>query len=505
MPIRWDTDQGVTAIVVAAGLVAMMGMAALVVDGGSGFSERRQAQSGADFSVLAAVQFSDPGNLDGMCTDGNAVQRAACRGAVEAKDVVDGNLPGAGIGWAQWAGCTDPDHLGVKAQVDFGSGPTEIECVSFGSTTQEGRVQVPTFDLATNFARVIGFDTLQIAANAEAGASLPEAARILPFGIPANAGVYDCLKSRAGGIVTWGACFDGPANGNFGYLDLPTYGNPDLGTPSSNCNPSGPTLVSNMVVGVDHGLGSHATGTPSAANPALRDDKGNASATRIPVCPVFGSNANEVNVQNGNISNQMTQGMTYGNSLGRGPLWGSLPFVKGNGGQPAISLNNTPLWSFLTNTSICPGSVALPINTTQEMVDCLTGWTGADGVIFTASIATSSRYNFAPRLHGNFGSASWYLIKELQPIFLQTSYWGCSGTSCDGIHSPGTSSSGGCALPTTSNGSEPADDTCGSPIPVKKSSLVALTSFNLDRRMLPASVLASIPPDGPLLDMALTK
>lgn len=506
---RSASDEGASLIMVTASLLVIFGFAAIVVDSGLGWSERRQAQSGADFGALAAVQFSTPSDSAPECPISmDALTLATCRGAVEAISVVEGNLPQGGLDPTAWLNCTDPiaEQLDLVAEIDFGAGAQEVECISFSSTTQDARVRVPTLDVATTFARVIGFDLLNVDAVAEAHGSLPAAYRVLPFGIPSNSGRYDCLKAAPGGIVNWGACAEGPTNGNFHYLDLPTYGNTDVGTTSSNCNPSGATLVNNMIVGIDHGLGSHPDGTASQANPALRDDAGNDTTDRLFVCPIFGSNANEVDVQNGNVTSSLTPGLTYGNSLGRGPLWGSLPFVQNAGmGQPAISLNDTPLWDFLINTAICPGAVTLPVDTTQEMVDCINGWNPSDGVVFSDTITSSSRYAFAPRLHDPFSSAGWYLIKELQPVYLNTTYWGCSGSNCAGIHSPGTTTSGPCVIPSTSTGSEPADDTCGQPIPISHTNMVAVTSFNLERAMLPHAALDPVPSDGPLLNIALTR
>jgi hypothetical protein len=504
-------ERGASIFVITASLLLLFGVASVVVDGGLGWSERRQAQSGADFSTLAAAQFSYPGEALSECPASlGALAQAACRGAVEAIDVVDGNLPSAGFTLADWAACTDPENFsitmtgGVTATVD-GQG---VECISFSSTTQDARVRIPDFDIPTTFARVIGFDSLNTSAFAEVHASLPEAYRVLPFGIPQNAGVHDCLKSSPN--PDWGVCFGSPVNGNFGYLDVPTYGNPDIPTADSGCTTTNNVLLSNMIHGVDHGLGAHPDGTATTADPALRDDNGPDTATRLNVCPIFGSNANEVNVQTGNIPGVFLEGMTYGDGTNRGPLWGTLPWRNGNPGNPAINLNDTPLWSFLTSSSTCSGGVA-PTNT-EEMTECLANWNPSDGIIFSETIRSSSRYAFAPRLWSNFSSAGWYLIEELQPIYLNTSYWGCNpagtnptGGVCDGIHTPGLTGPDDCPNHTTATGTEPPDGTCGDlPLPLSVG-LQSVTSFQLERGMLPQAALDLVPSDGPLLDLALTR
>ena len=48
-------ERGATAVLVAASLFMLMGFAALVVDVGAGFNERRQDQSAADFAVLGGA------------------------------------------------------------------------------------------------------------------------------------------------------------------------------------------------------------------------------------------------------------------------------------------------------------------------------------------------------------------------------------------------------------------------------------------------------------------
>ncbi len=48
-------DRGATALTIALVMVVIMGIAAVVLDGGNAFGEKRQAQSGVDFASLAAI------------------------------------------------------------------------------------------------------------------------------------------------------------------------------------------------------------------------------------------------------------------------------------------------------------------------------------------------------------------------------------------------------------------------------------------------------------------
>ena len=79
-----DRERGATAILVALSLVLLLGFAALAVDGGAAFDDRRQQQSAADTGSLAAVQFANNrfAPMPVACT-GSILQQSACRGADE--------------------------------------------------------------------------------------------------------------------------------------------------------------------------------------------------------------------------------------------------------------------------------------------------------------------------------------------------------------------------------------------------------------------------------------
>ena len=57
---RLDRDDGAAALFIAAALVLLLGMAALAVDAGLGFNERRVDQTAADVGVMAGAL--DAGN-----------------------------------------------------------------------------------------------------------------------------------------------------------------------------------------------------------------------------------------------------------------------------------------------------------------------------------------------------------------------------------------------------------------------------------------------------------
>ena len=93
------------ALLVAASLLVIMGFAAVVVDLGAGFSERRQDQSSADVASLAAVQFA---------RGSSNKQTAADNGAAEAMAVAQASLEST-LTAADWSGCTDRLRLSTAS------------------------------------------------------------------------------------------------------------------------------------------------------------------------------------------------------------------------------------------------------------------------------------------------------------------------------------------------------------------------------------------------------
>ena len=53
-----DRERGASAVLVAASMLMLIGFAAIAVDGGIVFDDRRQQQSAADVGSLAALQFA---------------------------------------------------------------------------------------------------------------------------------------------------------------------------------------------------------------------------------------------------------------------------------------------------------------------------------------------------------------------------------------------------------------------------------------------------------------
>ena len=71
-----DSERGASAILVALAMMALMGFAAIAVDAGLGFGDRRQQQSAADVGALAAIQFARTGLT---VTHPDCAGRTGCR------------------------------------------------------------------------------------------------------------------------------------------------------------------------------------------------------------------------------------------------------------------------------------------------------------------------------------------------------------------------------------------------------------------------------------------
>ncbi|TDL41384.1 Tad domain-containing protein [Arthrobacter nitrophenolicus] len=143
-----DSQKGAASIIVAVLMVALLGMAALAVDVGAMYSERTQLQSGADFSALT---------IAGDCANEDCGDYASTADALANDNANDSS---SGI-----AAITFPDSNTVRVETnarEAGSGDDHFSLF---------------------FARVLGIDTAEIGAVAEASWGAPSAATTLPWTI----------------------------------------------------------------------------------------------------------------------------------------------------------------------------------------------------------------------------------------------------------------------------------------------------------------------------------
>lgn len=286
-----QSDKGTVVVLIAASLFMMMGLAALVLDGGSIFSERRQAQSGADFAALAAVQFAT--SCDTTCNISDAVEN----GAAEAMNVVAGNLPGRTL---DWLACDDT----ATRPAEYVRVSSATDCISFTSNLEKARVKLPEDSIDTTFGKAIGFDSLSTGAFAEAMTKVRSSADVIPFTLGGN-GSQVCLYSNQA-PQTVPPC-DGPSDGNFGYLDIALYGNTELGTPETCLDGTANKRIAiNIVYGTDHNVVKYSPGD-KVVNDGL-------------TCPSRNEDINQLDVKTGSPKTGITDGMIYSSPRPRSTL-----------------------------------------------------------------------------------------------------------------------------------------------------------------------------------------
>ncbi|MEV7638229.1 pilus assembly protein TadG-related protein [Pseudarthrobacter enclensis] len=141
------SERGAATIIVAVALVALLGFAALAVDVGAMYAEKAQLQNGADSTALAVAN---------QCAKGSCGDTAATGNLFANSNANDG---------ASGATVTFPDSTTVRA---------ETRARAAGSTTD---------GFGLFFARVLGFDSTQIQATAEASWGAVSGATSFPWTI----------------------------------------------------------------------------------------------------------------------------------------------------------------------------------------------------------------------------------------------------------------------------------------------------------------------------------
>ncbi|HET7171140.1 MAG TPA: pilus assembly protein TadG-related protein [Gaiellales bacterium] len=149
-------EDGAVLVLVVLSLVVLLGMAALVIDGGGFRSHRRQLQTAADAGALAGAQklINHP---DQACSTAEYYQRQNDDGTDPRNAVVDANLDTSFCEILTSPGCSQPCAVRVQ--------PTEA-------------------DVPYIFGRVLGFINTDISARARARiVYLTKSKGLLPFGV----------------------------------------------------------------------------------------------------------------------------------------------------------------------------------------------------------------------------------------------------------------------------------------------------------------------------------
>jgi hypothetical protein len=471
-------ERGATAVLVAASLLALMGFAALAVDLGAGWNERRQDQSASDVASMVAVQFA---------RGSSNIATAANNGANEAIAVANASLD-TPFTPADWAACVDPDRPAKYTRVS-GVSP----CISFSANLQEARVRTPIAEVATSFGRVLGAASIDTDAAAEAKADLGQTGRVLPFGLPGgSAGDTEICLRTTPQTPQSGPCSRNE-QGNFGTLDFSLYGNATIGTQQTCGNAQAQSkLTTNMAVGVDHPLG-----TLDGQNRHDHD-----------YCPIFLAEPNRVPGQTGQGS-ALWPGMVGGTSAlvspaAPGRLARGTNRITAESGSPQI--DNTPLWAYIDTSATRPPSCGA-VTTNEGMATCIADWRSGSysDPLFTTAISNAVRFGAVPLLDraewANGTLPGGYGIVDILPVYIQATLWGCNANSCTITHVPGASmpaAGANCVGWSTTS--------CGLGRNVGGNSrLSAVTAFLLDIDMFPESIRVDFPNAPGNLDIALTR
>ncbi|PYV84765.1 MAG: hypothetical protein DMG05_23980 [Acidobacteria bacterium] len=195
MSSRWKSEQGVSVIIVAAGLTAFLGFLALVIDLGMLYAARGDAHKAADAAALAGAKyFIDQGTLPSSLSQTDKNNARAFAKAIGSEN----KIRGANI---QQSEVIVPDPA--------------ITVVSNGSRLVfQVTAQVQRNGLNTFFANIFGVTAVNVGATATAQAILPVGTI---GGAPANYNPgANCLKP-------WILQNLNPSGQPFGPSDLGTY------------------------------------------------------------------------------------------------------------------------------------------------------------------------------------------------------------------------------------------------------------------------------------------
>lgn len=458
-------DSGATLVFIAGVLVVLMGFAALAVDWGLGINERRLDQNTVDPAVLS-------GALE------LGIQGSDFSDSVDAiKATVNTNL-GRIVSDADWIACDDPSPLEFDTLNDFGQLPGLTapfsECISYETAGGSGdpsvrvRVYLPIQSVQTTFGRVIGFNSLETNAFAEAlYRSTGSGSISFPSGLfnGSSGGTEFCVKSGTSGGGD--SCGVG-TTGDFGNFQPYFYVEAAPGNPNSICTSGNQTnpLAQAMAEGIDHPFGiNYDPGPPD--NEVVNGDS--CPGTPGPLLP------NSVDSGGGYSNNDITNGLvagitwdgTYDGRLNESRITGSLLFPPWSTWQNAaggatiygVDIDNRPLWSYIDSSidfdlvvpagpvrDACnfaqdPLSIPVgddefpdPLNGTVDPVNPYVGsdhWlimdylkqclTGYKGLVFTDDLAESPRLGSVPIYFENAplpSNSCCYHIIGLSPIWL---------------------------------------------------------------------------------------
>lgn len=436
---KHERSRGASAVVVAASMIVLLAMAAIAIDLGAGFDERRLDQIAADGSTLAgAVSLIDGQNLSTVIAD------------IKANAQTNLGDP------SDWLNCTDPESLGgLTAAEALANGLDPAQpCISFGPNSDgvafgKVRVRIPDQQTDTGFAQVLGASLLTTNAAAEAelvGSSLYKNFPSMVFS-PALPGDEFCIRSTPGpGPAGPEDDCEGSATGNFGIFNPYFYTN-DGGFFCSSGNQPRPNAYA-IAEGLDHLLAAN----PGLVNPQVENGSS---------CPGAGGplNPNQIRFTSGGDPN-ITRGLIVGSAGGAPPF--PVPFsgrltkqIWGAYGTASIfgnNIDNRPLWTYIDPAALstpstptsCIDAEAGPADASVEadfiaaeadLLSCLADADVPDD-LFLPDVYLSPRLTTVPKLiqGAPCGAASClYDIDDFVPVFITSIYTDDLGTCSDQI------------------------------------------------------------------------
>jgi hypothetical protein len=433
-------EGGAILVLAALLIIVLLGFAALTVDLGYAWAERRTSQNTADAVVMA-------GGLEYLASG------AASNADVIAvmKDYADRN--DAAFTDGDWVACVDTEGA-LDGYVPLDADVTDCISAKQGLTGGDEfylRVKLPNLVLSTFFAGVLGFDTMTVSAFAEAEILYSDQSNVLPMALPHNYSTEECLGTPPSGQLKLneGVACTGPDSGNFGLIDSPFFETHEVEgatenschvTPYPNFNTRAPFTLAR---GLDHPI----QGWPASSGPVDFNDLGSKSEG-VDICDADttgGYVPYVLNTQTGN--RDLVQGLigagTYDGEPGRlrQGTTTKLPFNNDYG------LDNVGLWEYLVD----PGAGSLVPDgckprhydptfggvegrkASDDIATCLTDTRGGGNhPEFNADLLSSPRFALVPVLsysRGDFTGTEYRAVIELLPVYLHTSWYKCGSNA----------------------------------------------------------------------------
>ena len=164
MNIRRRNDNGATLLLVAAGLVFMLGMCALAIDLVTGYLARVQCQRAADAAALAGAKVlaNSCATTTGGCLAGGAQEALATQSAV----AIAGQNSVMGLAPTSATMCPPTCTTGVTGFTYPNPTEPQITVTIYRDANHQDA-------LPTLFAKIFGIDTMNISAKATAEAFNP--------------------------------------------------------------------------------------------------------------------------------------------------------------------------------------------------------------------------------------------------------------------------------------------------------------------------------------------